>query len=307
MVIAIPGVEVSADRLLDFWSYVRDQINALIVVPDFLLEPGKGYEYSLEEHARYRQLLSDVRRRFAVDSDRVFLTGHEVGAFAAFDLAISHPDELAGLISFGGLPRFYSQYYWRNVGHLPIYAVDGALNGDNPILMNEWSQRAFRRGEPIISVIYLGRGNGGFEAELPTIVDWMNRQRRQPYPDVIESASARHSDRRFYWVEMDAFMPNATIPPQLFDKKKGVKPGRIDARIEQGATLRMDTVSLESIHIHLSPDLVAFDDPNLTVKVNRKVVHAGPIRPDLTTLVRVLRDTGDNRRLVFKTLTTPTR
>ena len=51
--------------------------------------------------------LRDLRRRFQVDSDRVFLFGWEQGADAALDIGMSHPDQFAGVLfgpAFSGLP-----------------------------------------------------------------------------------------------------------------------------------------------------------------------------------------------------------
>lgn len=299
-IVTLRGVSSTAEGQLKFWQNAAARLGAVLVAPTNVIEEKKGYEYSLEEHARYLAVLADMRRRFSIDSNRIFLTGHEIGAFAAFDLGISHPDEIAGLISICGVPQFYSQYYWRNLSHLPIYAVDGRLNGDNPATMSDYLDRVFRNGDPTLSVLYLGRGRGWFESELPHIVEWIKRQKRDPFPVKIEGASARHSDKRFYWLEVDSFLPNATIAPKLFDKKKGIKPAKLMGELTRGNTLSIETAGLETLRIHLSPQLIQFYDPKLTIKVNRKIVHEGPIKPELATLLSEVRRTGDRARLVMR-------
>jgi len=299
-IVTLHGIGSTAESQLKFWQNAAAHLGAVLVAPTNIIEEKQGYEYSLDEHARYLAVLADIRRRFSIDSNRVFLTGHEIGAFAAFDLGISHPDEIAGLVSICGLPQFYSQYYWRNLSHLPIYAVDGRLNGDNPAIMSDYLDRVFRNGDPTLSVLYLGRGRGWYESELPHIVEWMKRQKRTPFPAKMEGASARHSDKRFYWLEVDTFLPNATIAPKLFDKKKGIKPAKLMGEVTRGNVLSIETAGLETLRIHLSPQLVQLDDPKLTIKVNRKVVHEGPVQADLATLLREVRRTGDRARLVMK-------
>ena len=42
--------------------------------------------------------LRDACRRFSVDSDRVFISGHSMGGDAAWDLGTAHPDLWAGMI-----------------------------------------------------------------------------------------------------------------------------------------------------------------------------------------------------------------
>ena len=299
-IVTLHGINSPAEGQLRFWQNAAAHLGAVLVAPIDIMGDKHAYEYSLDEHARYLAILADVRRRFSIDSNRLFLSGHEVGGFAAFDLGMSHPDEIAGLISICGLPQFYSQYYWRNISQLPIYAVDGRLNGDNPGLMHEYLERVFRNGDPTLSVLYLGRGRGWYEAELPRIVDWMKHQKRNPFPSKIEGASARHSDKRFYWLEVDTFLANATIAPKLFDKKKGIRPAKLTGELTRGNALSIETAGLESLRILLSPQLIQFDDPNLVIKVNRRVVHEGKLEPDVATLLSEVRRTGDRSRLVMK-------
>ena len=42
--------------------------------------------------------LRDAMRRFSIDSDRVFLSGHSIGGDAAWDIGLAHPDLWAGVI-----------------------------------------------------------------------------------------------------------------------------------------------------------------------------------------------------------------
>ena len=57
-----------------------------------------AYDYSAREHHAVLGALRDACRRFSIDTDRVFLTGHGIGGDAAWDIAIAHPDLWAGVI-----------------------------------------------------------------------------------------------------------------------------------------------------------------------------------------------------------------
>lgn len=301
LVVALHGIHSHRQEQIEFWKPAVEA-GMIIVAPEYLHGENQPYEYSAEEHGRVLAVLADARRRFAVDSNRVFLSGHEVGGYAAFDIGMSHPDEFAGLISFSGVPMFYAQYYWRNVGRLPIYAVEGSLNGGNPAAIRSNFTRFFQKGYPAVYVEYAGRGGGMFAAELPKILAWMDSKTREPFPAEVEAMSARHSDRRFYWMEADAFRPGSTIAPKLFDKKKGLKPAKMNGARVMANALDIQIAGLDSVNVLLSPQLVQLDDPNLSVRVNRKVIHSGPIKPDLGVLLRTIRDTGDRQRLVVAIL-----
>src|SRR4029077_16847246 len=65
------------------------------------MEPHQTeYQYSPQEHFAILGALRDACRRFSIDTDRVFLTGHGAGGNAAWDLALAHPDVWAGCMPF---------------------------------------------------------------------------------------------------------------------------------------------------------------------------------------------------------------
>ena len=47
----------------------------IVIAPDWTVEHQKEYEYSAREHAVVLGCVRDACRRFAVDTDRVFLSG----------------------------------------------------------------------------------------------------------------------------------------------------------------------------------------------------------------------------------------
>ena len=49
-------------------------------------------------HQLVHQTLVDARRRFRIDSDRIYLAGHGQGADAAFEIGMSHPDWFAAVV-----------------------------------------------------------------------------------------------------------------------------------------------------------------------------------------------------------------
>ena len=70
----------------------------IVVSPNWMTENQAEYQYTEQEHDRILRSLRDAFRKFSIDTDRVFVTGHFDGATAAWDLAVSHPDLWAGAI-----------------------------------------------------------------------------------------------------------------------------------------------------------------------------------------------------------------
>ena len=70
----------------------------IVIAPDWTVPHQTKYESSAREHAVVLGCVRDACRRFAVDTDRVFLHGHAEGGDAAWDIGVSHPDLWAGVI-----------------------------------------------------------------------------------------------------------------------------------------------------------------------------------------------------------------
>ena len=87
------------------------------------------YGYSAREHARVLACYRDACRRFAVDTDRVFLSGHAMGGDAAWDIGLAHPDMWAGVIPISAESDRYCKLYWENAKNLPFYVIGGELDG----------------------------------------------------------------------------------------------------------------------------------------------------------------------------------
>ena len=65
------------------------------------------YHYTPSEQAAAQLALRDARKRYSIDSDRVFVAGQLTGANMAWDLALAHPDLFAGAVVISGLPAKY--------------------------------------------------------------------------------------------------------------------------------------------------------------------------------------------------------
>src|SRR5262249_53303816 len=149
-----------------------------------------------QEHTAVLDTVRDLRRRFSIDSDRVFLTGFGEGANMAFDVGLSHPDLFAGVLPIAGHIKAFTKIYWPNAYCLPFYVVGGDLDGDaskqcRQYLFEHWVPG----GYPSLWVEYKGRGQEWFSGEVPYMFDWMNRKKRAPgYPDLGRSGGANRGD-----------------------------------------------------------------------------------------------------------------
>ncbi|MFO0948422.1 MAG: hypothetical protein U1D30_21290 [Planctomycetota bacterium] len=298
-VVVLHGMNVTPEATLSLWRPLAREHGFILIAPEFLTESNRPFGYSVDEHVAFLEMISDARRNFAMDADRVFLAGHDLGAFACWDFGMSHPDQFAGLVPICGVPQFYCKHYWPNLANLPVYYVEGTLNGGNLVAAQQQFNRYLVQGYDTLFVEYPGRGREPQAEELPTIFSWMSRLTRNVHPRSIEAVTARLSDRRFYWLVADGFMPNATVAPELFQRSK-FRPARLIGKIEDNNSIQINPNGLTSLSILLSPGLVHLDDPKLSIRVHRKTVHQGIVVPELETLIREYRRSGDRKNPVVR-------
>jgi hypothetical protein len=233
-----------------------------------------------------------------VDADRVALTGHGAGGTAVWDLGMAHPDQFSALAPFNAIPKLYCEKYVPNISRLPVFVVMGGLL--TAAMQPEFAKYAAKSYDAVC-VSYPARGSEGFGSETPTVFEWLSRKRRDPVPHELSVATARQSDRRFYWLRAETLRPGVAVAPQLY-KRQIVRPATMSGTVNDANGILIRTNSLEEIAILLSPGLVQFDAPGLLIKVNNKQVHRGPIEPDFEGMLRELRRTGDAKRLLWKTI-----
>ena len=172
----------------------------IVLAPDWAGEHQEQYHYSAREHAMVLGCYRDACRRFAVDTDRVFLRGHSMGGDAAWDIGLAHPDLWAGVIPISAESARYCNLYRENARNLPFYVICGELDGAK---MNENARdldRYLRRGYNATVVEYQGRGHEHFSDETLRLFDWMGRFHREFFPREFNCATMREGDNFFWWV-----------------------------------------------------------------------------------------------------------
>jgi hypothetical protein len=276
-----------------------------------------GYNYTAQEHAAVVELVHDLRRRYAIDSDRVFLTGFGDGGTMAFDVGMSHPDLFAGVVPMNGRPRkSASTWYWRNAQYLPFYIVAGQYAGDalslDRFIFENWTGR----GYPSLMTIYQGRPMEFYQAELPFAFDWMNRKKRATgFPELgrnpnrgnssEEFQTMRSTDNRFYWVTAEE------INDRYLNPAVGTKigsPAAVTAQIREGNHIFINSRGIKHLRVWLgnvwdaqsgTRPMIDFGKP-LRITVNNRPFAGGRDRmvtPSLTTMLEDLYQRGDRQRL----------
>lgn len=276
----------------------------IVIVPEYADNNQSEHTYGAPVHSYVMNCLIDARKRFAIDSDRVFLTGHGMGADAAFDIGLAHPDEFAGVIPIGGNAVQYCTYSWQNGSHTAWYIVGkGYDSQDNrDTTSNNVFDNMMVHGAKFdfMLVEYLGRNGENLLDDFSKIFDWMDLHSRKPQPKDFEVRTLRKTDNRFFWVTANG-LPRDYILPVPAGVAQKVMPMEIDARITPGNTVHIKTLT-DNISLRLTPELVDFDN-KLVVRIGNQKRYNVFLKPDVGVLLEELHQRGDRKRLPLAVFT----
>jgi pimeloyl-ACP methyl ester carboxylesterase/tetratricopeptide (TPR) repeat protein len=267
----------------------------IVVAPEWTVEHQKDYGYSAREHDVVLRCLRDACRRFSVDSDRVYLTGHSIGGDAVWDIGLAHPDLWAGVIPISASVDRYCTIYWENAKLVPFYFVLGELDGSRMVKNARDLDRYLQRGYDTTVVQYQGRGHEDYFDEILRIFEWMGRFRRNFFPREFACKSMRTWDNSFWYLEMEGMPPKAMVDPANWPPPNGTVPMSIECSISKTNAILV-RCGASQVTVWLSPEMVDFKQ-RVSISVNGKRVNAKDsfITPDLKTILEDVRTRGDRQ------------
>ena len=317
MLIALRAREHSNQETLEWWGGTAAQPGPamrrgyILIAPEYAEERQMDYTYSAAAHQVVTESLRDARRRFSVDSNRVFLAGHGMGADAAFDLGMSHPDEFAGVIPIGGECQHYPKITYMNGRYTSWYVIGRGFSVESRETNNPVAQRDPANDKVFTDIFvhgfqfdfmlveYLGRGVDRYLDETPKLFEWMDLHRRKSPPKEFQIESLRKTDNRHFWVTV-LDLPTTTILPAPAGTSARVSTMDIAPRINEGNTISLKAPAKRFV-LRLSPDLVDFDKRVRVTKDGRQLFY-NFVTPESTAILDELRATGDRTRLPLATL-----
>jgi predicted esterase len=262
----------------------------VVIAPQWLREHQRDYQYSAREHAAVLRPLRDACKRFAIDTDRVFLSGHSLGGDAAWDVGLAHPDLWAGVLPIVATADKHVGRYWENAKYVPLYFVSGEKDGDK-LAKNvvEWDRYLKATGCDTMIVQYQGRGHEHFHDEIQNLFTWMNLHQRNFAQKEFDVMTMRPWDSFFWWVDLEGIPENLTILPAEWPKS-GVRGGTYEARIIGNRAVV--SAKARKVTVWLSPEIVNIAE-KVSVTINNKDTRN--VTPSTSVLLEDVRSRGDRQ------------
>ena len=318
MIVTLNGLTKTPDHQLDWWAGTwrgterygqATRQGYIVIAPDW--NPAKllDYDFSAFGHAAVLLTMKDALRRFSVDTDRVFLSGHGIGGTAAWDIGVSHPDLWAGVVPFNAVASRYINAYVANARHVPLYLITGELEGYGNVLSFQQNADIYNRyltgqANPYEATVvrFIGRGMEGFSDEILNIFEWMKLHPRV-MPQEFKVNSMRSWDSFFWCVELgnlDQDVPHHVTDP-LHWPEKGTPRNRITVELQpQRATnsLRISVgPRVPNTVIFLTPDMVNFKEKTeILVNTKRYQPANGFLEPSVAVILEDARTRSDRQR-----------
>jgi pimeloyl-ACP methyl ester carboxylesterase len=319
VIVTLNGFSQTPDSQINFWAgdwRGSERIGQsgrhgyIVIAPNW--NPLKLFEYDFSAfaHAAVLCSLKDAIKRFNIDTDRVYLTGHGIGGTAAWDIGTAHPDLWGGVIPFNAVASKYIREYKNNIQHLPLYFVSGELegkNGINTLVLNAqiFNSYLIRQIQPyeVTLVRYIGHGIEMFHDELVPIFTWMKLHVRNFTPRSFEMNTMRSWDNFFWWVELNNLSND--VPEYVTDpidwnstKKKIAVKSKL---FPLGNGLQVDvTPRSANVTIFLNPDILPEminfkPGTRITINVGHKTFNPqnSSILPDIAVILYDVKTRGD--------------
>jgi pimeloyl-ACP methyl ester carboxylesterase len=300
-VVVLHGAE-SPRGALEWLAVEAARRGYILIAPEYNLRgQPRDYRYTPSEHAAITLALRDAKRRFAIDSDRVFLTGQMLGGQAAFDFGLAHPDLFAGVAPISGLPAKYVWSTKANAAHVPLYVAIGDLAPtESDFVFGQLGKPLILKNYDITYVEYYKRALEPLPEEAAPLFDWMAGRKRDPAPKELDAVAAREGDDRFFGLVIRDFARGRTVEPSVADPLgRNLRPATVAYESKGlGTLLNVTTNGITRLDIWIHPSWVDVAK-RFEVRVNRRAVFRGMVKADLPTLLEDLRTRGDRQQIYW--------
>ncbi len=300
VIVAMHAAGMTPDKEARWWARQAQRYGYIVVAPTFADGKQQSYDYGLTAHRAVLETVKDVRRRFSVNSDRIFLGGHGSGADAVLDIGYSHPDIFAGVMPITGMLDRSTHFYRENARYLPQFLIAGQLDRSGVEKNAQDLDDMMRKGFPVIYAVFIGRGYESYQSEDVRLFDWMSRQRRAKLPLEIDVKTGRTTDNHFWWWTFANFPAKFGVSGWPKEQKGVPRPLvlRASAKRAPGGNVINIECSAKWHGIWLYPDVVSFEKP-LIVRQSGKQLYNQIPEPDISAMLEDFRLRADRQQLAW--------
>jgi predicted esterase len=191
LVIALHGM--GGDENSYFQAYAQGAFKVEAEKRGYVVACPKGRKsasmYIGDAEKDVMDVIAEVRRDYNIDPDRIYLTGHSMGGFGTWSVAMSHPDVFAALAPVAGGSN--NPAGMSKIAHIPQIVVHG---DSDPTVSVERSRAMVAAGKKLgVELKYIevpGGDHGSVVApNFPAVFDWFDTHKRKAAAAAAAGAS----------------------------------------------------------------------------------------------------------------------
>ncbi|WP_209330397.1 prolyl oligopeptidase family serine peptidase [Lunatimonas salinarum] len=249
--------DVEASRYFPQW----DNVDYIVAAP--FARGTAGYQGIVEQDVY--AVLEDVKERFRIDEDRIYLTGLSMGGGGTLWLGLTRPDIWAAIAPVCPAPPAGATDLVGNALNLPVHFFHGDADPVVPIsgtrAMVEDMQA---KGILVFSEEYEGVKHDSWVNAYAggRIFDWFSRYKRDPFPEKVAFRTRSLTHHQAYWVELNQLVPGSLAS--------------IEASILSGQKISVTTDSVLEFTLHLQDHPAVQTEQQLDISIDGKSLRLLP-------------------------------
>ena len=163
------------------------------------------------------QLIREIRAKYPIDPNRIFLSGLSNGAIGAYLMGMFYPDRFAGVVPIAGGITKRLMSFLVNLNNTPMYIIQGESDPIFPIELTRQTYKILSDFKsPVIFREHKERGaaHGGHflpESEVPALVEWLSKQKRNASPKVVRITREENHMKRVFWARVSKGLKLAAL------------------------------------------------------------------------------------------------
>jgi len=202
-------------------------------------------------------MIADLKRRFRIDEDRMYLTGLSMGGGGTLWIGLTRPDKWAAIAPVCPAAPPGTEMFAPNALNIAVHLFHGDADPAVPVeVSRKWHQRFLELGVRSEYTEYpnVKHNSWDYAYKNGAIFDWFAKQKRNRFPERVRFVTDRYEYNTAYWFRMDALKPGT--------------PASADARFTGKNRLEIQTSELDGFTLLLEghPEYNAREP--LTVKVD---------------------------------------
>jgi pimeloyl-ACP methyl ester carboxylesterase len=242
--------------------------NVDFIVATPLARGSMGYQGIAEKDVY--DVLAEVKKRFPIDEDRIYLTGLAMGGGGTLWLGLTRPDVWAAIAAACPVAPQGTEELAPNALNLPVRLFQGALDPLVPVDVSRgWNVKLRDAGARVEYTEYpVVKHNSWEEAyKNAAIFNWFAGFRRDRFPERVRFTTRSYAYRSAYWVELDGLTPGNLAS--------------IDVKFTGPNQIEVQTTGLEGFTLRPAGHPLCDSSRPVSVKVDGTTLKAGP-RPALS-------------------------